>query len=405
MAGCPLDGCVRAKLMCSALTETGSRAARAIVTLAVLSCLGLGSAAETATAEHRGNLFLGWDDFSRFRLELNRPGEAILTSPEIPTAIAWNELVASWNLDCPVGAYFEAEVCGLYPDKATRFYSLGLWSRAAPRHPRQSRRNQQDADGEVRTDTLLLFRPCDRLQLRLTLGAQENAEPLRLRFVGLCLTDPAASCRPLTSDRLAWGRSVVVPERSQMQYEEGGAWCSPTSLSMLLGFWSRRLQRPELDRDVPEVAAAVMDPQWPGTGNWAFNMAYAGAWPGLRAYVTRLSDLAELEAWLAQGLPVAASVCYSALRGGPLRNEGHLVVCVGFTATGDVIVNDPGTRGPVRRTFPRAHFETAWANSRNTVYLVYPEDWRPPADPYGHWHLPGAGRPAVGEAARLLPDG
>jgi hypothetical protein len=35
----------------------------------------------------------------------------------------------------------------------------------------------------------------------------------------------------------------------------------------------------------------------------------AGSYAGMRAYVTRLSDLSEVEDWIAAGLPVGLSLC------------------------------------------------------------------------------------------------
>ena len=62
------------------------------------------------------------------------------------------------------------------------------------------------------------------------------------------------------------------------------------------------------------------------------------------------------------------------------------MVCVGFTETGDVVINDPGTRQNVRKTFPRANLVNAWAYSHNTVYLLYPETAAVPPDRFGHWY-------------------
>ena len=42
---------------------------------------------------------------------------------------------------------------------------------------------------------------------------------------------------------------------------------------------------------VPEVAAVVYDDSFAGTGNWPFNTAFAGSFPGMRSYVTRLDDI------------------------------------------------------------------------------------------------------------------
>ena len=159
---------------------------------------------------------------------------------------------------------------------------------------------------------------------------------------------------------------------------------------MILAHWAGVLRRPELDVPVPEVARAVYDRNWPGTGNWPFNTAFAGQFEGLRAYVTRLADLREIEDWVAAGVPVAASVSFDLLNGKAADlGNGHLVVVVGFTETGDMVVNDPwpDPKGvnSVRKTYPRQAFLRAWARSRHTVYLIHPQTVRPPSPRLGHW--------------------
>ena len=140
-----------------------------------------------------------------------------------------------------------------------------------------------------------------------------------------------------------------------------------------------------MDLGVEAVARAVFDRNWPGTGNWPFNTAHAGGFPGMRAYVTRLNDVAEMEDWIAAGFPVVASVTYSTLKGSQREPSGHLIVCAGFTAEGDLIANDPGTSQNVRKTFPRANFINAWRSSGNTVYLIYPEGAPIPRSPNRTW--------------------
>jgi hypothetical protein len=105
----------------------------------------------------------------------------------------------------------------------------------------------------------------------------------------------------------------------------------------------------------------------------------------MRAYTTRLSDVSEVEAFIARGIPLGLSLCYNRLRGKSREPSGHLVVCVGFTKDGDVIINDPGTSQKVRKIFPRANLVDAWAYSKNTVYLVYPVNTPLPKDRFGHW--------------------
>ena len=110
----------------------------------------------------------------------------------------------------------------------------------------------------------------------------------------------------------------------------------------------------------------------------------------MRAYVTRLDDLGELAQWIDAGVPVIMSVSSYLTEDRHIgRDNGHLIVCVGFTDDGDVVVNDPGVslkRGEnVRRIYPRERVINAWKKSRNTVYLVYPETIAIPEDSRGHW--------------------
>jgi hypothetical protein len=346
------------------------------------------AAAWAEELDPRGSQFIGFERFSAYAQSAGEmAGEKVLTSPEIAAGIHWDELVASWNLEMPEGAYLKVEARALYPQRATKYYTLGLYSGNPSRHPRQSVRNQADADGDVATDTLILKERCGRLQVRLTLGGDDR-NPAMLKFLGLCLTDSKATPPALPSNRAAWGKTIPVPQRSQMAYSNGVVLCSPVTVSMIMSFWSRTLNRPELDLDVPEIVKAVYDPVWPGTGNWPFNTAYAGSYPGIRAYVTRFTDIAELEDWIAQGLPVGLSVCLNRLlsRKGP--PSGHLVVCAGFTKDGDLVINDPGTRQNVRKVFPRKNVLSAWAYSKNAVYLIYPENAVLPEDRFGHWDSP-----------------
>jgi len=354
-----------------------------VVFLALIFCFVNTKA--MAEIDPRGSQFIGWRTLSSFKTTPgNRPGEIVLTSPKIISRIDWDELVASWNLNSSANNYLKIEARAIYPDHTTKYYVLGLWSGDPAKHPRESVRNQKDDDGDVATDTLILKRPGRRLQLRLTLGA--DARPrATLKFLGVSLLNTKAAPSALPPNRTARGKTLPVIERSQMVYPDGKELCSPTTVSMIMTWWAQKLKRPALDRDVPEVAKDIFDPNWTGTGNWPFNTAYAGSFPGMRAYVTRFSDVSELEDWIARGIPVGVSLSYNLLRGKEEGGSGHLVVCVGFTKEGDVIVNDPGTTLNVRKTFPRKNLIAAWAYSHNTVYLIYPSNVRIPTDRFGHW--------------------
>src|SRR5439155_22212660 len=170
-----------------------------------------------------------------------------------------------------------------------------------------------------------LKEPCERFRVRLTLGSENLAKP-RLKFLGICLTDTKAPLTALPPNELAWDRVIDVPERSQMAYPNGSQLCSPTTVSMLMTYWARVLKRPELDHGVPDIVKAVYDPNWRGTSNWPFNTAYAGSYNAMRGYVTRMTDIAEIEDWIANGIPIGLSVSYDRLRGKGAGRSGHMVV-------------------------------------------------------------------------------
>ena len=123
----------------------------------------------------------------------------------------------------------------------------------------------------------------------------------------------------------------------------------------------------------------MFDPEWPGTGNWPFNTAYAGSFNGMTGYITRLNSLRELEELISARFPVATSVAYDYLQGKPKRSgkDGHIVVLIGFDENGDPIFNDPG-RSKTRQVYKRADFLKAWQTSARTIYLIYPTGYALP---------------------------
>jgi len=332
-----------------------------------------------AASPHR---LIAWTNFSGFVAMTNADAQVEWVSPKMPCTPA-NELIASWNAELPADGWLRPEVRAFHGDQPTKFFQLGQWSRNAARHPQASVKGQADAEGDVDTDTLQLKQPADAFQLRLNLGPATNQA--RLKFLSVVLTDTRVISVPRSPLRAAWGKELPVKPISQMAYADGRAWCSPTTVTMLLQFWAKQLDRADLALDVPEVAHGIYDETWQGTGNWSFNMAFAGSYPGLRAYVTRFNDVRELETWIAHGQPVGISVCYDKLRGTGPGPNGHLMVCVGFTKRGEVILNDPGTRFQMRKTFTREQLIAGWAHSRNAVYLIHPEGAALPEDVEHHW--------------------
>jgi hypothetical protein len=330
--------------------------------------------------------FIGLEDFSAFARSQNESGETVLLSPQIKSGIPWNELILSWNADAPAGTFLKIEARGILRDHDTAFYTLGNWSLSKAR---SSVPHQNDNDGTVDTDTLVLKQVADAAQIRVTLGGTNRTQPT-LKFLGASFSNTRITPVPAAPHRAAWGKIVNTPERSQHGYPDAKGWCSPTSLSMMLAHWSKNLNRPEMNLTVPEVASSVYDANYTGTGNWAFNVAFAGSFDGMRSYVARLDDISEVEDWIAMGIPVILSARWDWLKSGrPFDPVGHLIVCIGFTENGDVVINDPAAhldRGQsVRQIYKRADVIHSWSKSHQAVYLVYPMGAEIPPNRYGHW--------------------
>ncbi len=355
-----------------------------LLTATVAGSSSFGANPPSTNASH----FIGIEDFSKFKQTIVSH-EVVLTSPELKAPIAWDEMVPSWNATAPTGTFLKIEARGLYPDRATKFYTLGLWSEDTAKFPRESVKGQKDSDGNVSTDTLMLKETGAELQLRITLGNSEEKIKPKLNFIGLSFLNSKAKTTSLPPNKKAWGKIIETPERSQNSYPEEEGWCSPTSLAMVLMRWSAALQRPDLNVDVRECAAGVFDKNY-GTGNWPFNTAYAGKFPGLRGYVTRFTDIAELEDWISAGIPVIISAPFHLLESGRKdTGSGHVITCIGFTETGDVVINDPATNlnqgQKVRHIYKRENVINAWKKSNNTVYLIYPTSAKIPKNRLGHW--------------------
>ncbi len=316
----------------------------------------------------------------------------------------------SWAADTPVGTWLQAHLRVLMaPGSWSRWYSLPVWASGVETVRRHSVDGQDHDGGAIETDTLALHgsATATAYQLSVTLfsampsGPDSRVSPA-LRRLSVALSHSSSIAMgtatrtgvgtPLEDAVVGWAGELAVPARSQMLagyqglgYGGGGeAWCSPTSTSMLLAYWARRLGRPDLVVSVPAAARGVYDWTYDGGGNWPFNVSYAASFAGMDGYVARFPSLAALRPWLAAGVPLALSISFGAgeLPGAPLPSTpGHLLVLRGFTPAGDPIVNDPAAPDDdaVRLVYPRAAFEHAWlTGSGGTTYVIFPHAWKIP---------------------------
>ena len=306
---------------------------------------------------------------------LGRGQSKVVEYDAIAPQSAFQEAIVSWNVDEARNAAVDIEIRAHRGDHTTKWYRIGTWTYDLVRGIRETVNGQRDGDGTVSTDTLSLREPAQSVDVRLTLRTVADGALPRLKFLTVAFSPVDVVANDSASPSAAWGKTISVFKRCQGNYPRGGGLCSATSSSMLRNYWAGRLGRPEIDEDVPFVESAVWDKVYQGTGNWPFNTAFLGAVPGLVSYVSRLNSIADLEGWIAAGYPLACSVSYDMVRGRPLSptEQGHLMVLVGFSATGDPVFNDPARHELETTTYRRADFERAWMYSNRTVYLVYPE--------------------------------
>ena len=281
--------------------------------------------------------------------------------------------------------------------------SLGRWASHDTRFHRMSLGPQADDLSSVAVDTLTTH-PGVRYrawQLRVDLfrHAGGDATPA-VEMVGAMASrvpdGSGAVSRPGSGARtgLAVPRfSQEIHEGEYPQWNGGGeAWCSPTSTSMVLAYWNRgpkprqyawvdpRYRQPWVDYAARFTYASGYD----GTGMWPFNTAYAGRF-GLDSFVTRLRSLREAELFISAGIPLVASIAFGKgeLDGAPIDStNGHLLVIRGFTARGDVKVDDPAAPSAktVARTYRRGQFERAWIGATGGVaYVIHPRSTPLPA--------------------------
>ena len=343
--------------------------------------LSLDPASAQATADHAG----AYEGRNFYNGGPYVVGEA--TSPLTNVGFGFSRLVPSWNADTPPGTWIEVLARVQRAGRLTAYYNLGVWAADDSTVARHSVKCQRDGDGTVAVDTLVLAGdqpPADAVQVKVRLFSARPAEAVpTVRLVYAAVSTPAA--RPAASppgDPSRWNKVIEVPGCSQQAYDDGGeVWCSPTSTSMVLGYWAK--DTGPCEPRVRAAVAGVYDWVFDGHGNWPFNTAYA-ATQGLESYVTRLTSLAQAEEWIAAGIPLVLSYSWTdgALGNAPVpSSEGHLGVLVGFDAAGDPVMNDPAspTDGQVRRTYNRAQFEALWLeHSGGTAYVMHPTGHAPP---------------------------
>ncbi|MBC9734819.1 C39 family peptidase [Nocardioides marmotae] len=328
-------------------------------------------------------------------------------SPWTKPGFALTELIGSWSATTTGDSWIEVSVRGRAAGGGQSSWDvLGRWTSGDTFTRRTSVGGQGDDLADVNVDTWKAPRGMASYQLRVSLARRAGTKAKAVvDTVGAVASRLPSGPGTTSKPGVARGIVLDVPRYSQMihqghspQWGGGGqAWCSPTSTSMVLGYYGALPkaadhawvgaghQNPWVDH----AARMTYDAAYRGTGNWPFNTAYAAPLAG-HAFVTRLRSLREAERLIKAGIPVVASVSFGRgqLSGAPISaTNGHLLVIVGFTQSGDVVVNDPAASSSagVRRTYDRAQFESVWLPTSGGLAYVIHDDAHPLPSSNGTW--------------------
>lgn len=261
------------------------------------------------------------------------------------TVDPFNRAVVSWN--ARGAARFELHAGG-------KWHAMGFWSD----------KPASNKSATVDVDLLTLPKPATSFRFR---AIPEPGSEISLVAVTHWMKGETRGFYATPS--LAWGKTLPVPERSQFaEKTDASRICSPTSLAMVLEYHG-------IKRTTREVAEGVYDHAAKIYGNWPFNTAHAHRVSGLETYVRRCASIEELEDEILADRPAIVSHCWKRgeLTGAPLpESKGHLIVVVGFTDWGDIVVNDPAGRpGKVRRIYKRPEFHRTWLiNGSGIMYVL-----------------------------------
>ncbi|HKS45236.1 MAG TPA: C39 family peptidase [Amycolatopsis sp.] len=310
------------------------------------------------------------------------------TSPVWRPGFDATQLIASWNARTPAKTWLQVEAQGRTgTGERTAWYVMGRWASGDTDIQRTSVNGQDDTNAMVDVDTLVtkpgVTLRSYRLRVSLYREAGSFVTPVVTQIGAMTSNIPDRFEVPASGPGRASGIELPVPAYAQNihkghfpEYGGGGEnWCSPTSTEMVVEYWGRRPREADLswipadypDRTVDYAARYTYDYAYEGTGNWPFNTAYAAEF-GLRGHITRLHSLNDIEDYIARGIPVITSQSFLAdeLDGAGYGTAGHIMVVIGFTKNGDVIVNDPASNSDasVRTVYKRAQFEKIWLRTK-----------------------------------------
>ncbi len=224
------------------------------------------------------------------------------------------------------------------------------------------------------------------VHVRLETEGHKTADAFRVRiqapnadFSGMrSVTINAANLRKFAPEQTMHAAlpSVLIPQVPQqsqlvLPHEKCRMMCSPTSCSMLLGYFTKKKVDPL------QFAQYSFDHGLNVYGSWPFNTAHAfelseGA---MQFYTARLHSFEQLHTRLMKGIPVVVSVRGEIVGAPKPYNNGHLLLVVGYDAHKRVVIcHDPAEVADhtTVKEYPFTSFIRAWERSRRLSYIAAP---------------------------------
>lgn len=245
-----------------------------------------------------------------------------------------------------------------------------------------SQMNKGDAFGKIDIDTFIVYDPktATAFQVRVLTNIATNSGDANIsdfvRSIGVThylkdKTPRTEGTRMLCGTHMGFifGRELDVKPRSQTTEDPkiASRICSPTSLAMVIEFFGKKLETAEIAKEVYDSVSDLY-------GNWSVNVAVAGRHIG-EAFAVHCDSLNTIEDEIALGRPVILSHSWKAgeLTNAPIpASPGHLIVVIGFTNEGDLIVLDPAAGpGDVRRVYRRNEIFHTWQNNGSGIVYLF----------------------------------
>lgn len=287
----------------------------------------------------------------------------------------FSQLIFSWNAQKPLRGFFkfQARVRDQKTKKWLSWHTLAVWGAKTKKSFTSKHKGSEHHFVRLERETTkdFLAKKADAFEIKIEARSGASLKDLKAFTT---TTSSLARLQPESSNcfnRLPTIYLKGVPALSQWQIDhpENHRLCSPTSVSMIVGYLINKQVNPA------RLAQEVYDEGLEAYGSWPFNMAHAFESVAQRYFffVTRLKSFTELHAILNKNIPVAVSV-RGVLDNAPKPYlHGHLLVVVGYNARKkQVLCHDPAQ--PNNKQVPTIYsldsFLKAWERSHRLAYVA-----------------------------------